>query len=218
MLDVLLPLQALTRLGVAVLVLHHPRKAASAPGRMARGTGALSGSVDILVELELVGGAADDDRRRRLSGFSRHRATPRRVVIELTADGADYVSLGEDVGHEFEDNWPVLSGVLEDASQKLTRAEVLAQWPADFVRPSAVVLWRWLDRAVKDGRVLVEGTGRRNHPFKYWLDGMEEVWKTDPRQRFLDSLPPLPPLPPLPFGERKTLAEVKAEREKRRKK
>jgi hypothetical protein len=108
--------------------------------------------------------------------------------------------------------------VLEDASQKLTRAEVLAQWPADFVRPSAVVLWRWLDRAVKEGLVLVEGTGRRNKPFKYWLDGMEEVWKTDPRQRFLDSLALLPELPPLPFGERKTLAEVKAEREKRRKK
>ena len=48
-------------------------------------------------------------------------------------------------------------------------------------------LWRWLDRAVKEGLVLVEGTGRRNHPFRYWLDGMEEVWKSDPRQRFLDS-------------------------------
>jgi hypothetical protein len=44
---------------------------------------------------------------------------------------------------------------------------------------------------------------------------MEEVWKSDPRQRFLDSLPPLPELPPLPFGPRKTLAEVRAEREKK---
>jgi hypothetical protein len=215
MLDVLLPLQALTRRGVAVLVLHHPRKAESAPGRLARGTGALSGLADILIELELVGGAADDDRRRRLSGFSRHRSTPRRLVIEMTADGADYVSLGDYAGHDFADHWKVVSGVLEDATAKLTRAEILAQWPADYVKPSAVVLWRWLDRAVKDVLVLVEGTGRRKDPFRYWLDGMEEVWASSPRQRFLDSLAPLPELPPLPFGERKTLAEVRAERERR---
>jgi len=214
MLDVLLPLQALTRLGVAVLVLHHPRKGASAPGRLARGSGALSGSADILLELELLGGAADDDRRRRLSAFSRHRSTPRRLVIELSADGTDYVSLGDYAGHDFEDNWTVLAGVLEDASKKLTRAEVLAQWPADFFKPSAVELWRWLDRAVKEGRVRVEGTGRRNHPFRYWLDGMEEVWTDTPTRRFLDSLAPLPDLESLAPERRKTLAEVKAERAK----
>ena len=126
--------------------------------------------------------------------------------------------LGDDLGHEFADNWTVLSGVLEDASKKLTRAEVLAQWPADFVKPVGMTLWRWLDRAVKEGKVRVEGTGRRKEPFKYWLDGMEEVWKSEPLQRFVDSLAPLPKLSPLPFGERKTLAEVKAERERRRKK
>jgi hypothetical protein len=218
MLDMLLPLQAVTGLGASLLILHHPRRAPSAPGQLARGTGALSASADILLELEMLGGVAADDRRRRLSGYSRHRQTPRRVVIELTADGADYVSLGDDAGQEFADHWQVLLGVLEDATGKLTRAEVLARWPADFVKPSPMVVWRCLDRAVKEGRALVEGTGRRNKPFKYWLDGMEEVWKSDPLQRFVDSLAPLPKLSPLPFGERKTLAEVKAEREKRRKK
>ena len=212
MLDMLLSLQALTGRGVSLLILHHPKKGPAGPGQLARGSGALTGSVDTILELETLTGATADDRRRRLSAFSRHRSTPHRLVIELTADGKDFVSLGDDLGHEFEDNWKVLSGVLEDATKKLTRAEILAQWPADFFKPSAVELWRWLDRAVKDGRVLMEGTGRRNHTFQYWLDGMEEVWKSDPTRQFLDSLAPLPELEPLVREQRKTLAEVRAER------
>jgi hypothetical protein len=212
-LDMLMPLQELTRRRVGGLILHHPHKGPTIVGQAARGSGALCGSVDILLELEPVNGLADDDRRRRLSAFSRHRSTPRRLVIELTADGTDYVSLGDDLGHEFNDNWKVLSGVLEDATKKLTRAEILAQWPADFVKPSAVMLWRWLDRAVTDGRVLMEGTGRRNHPFQYWLDGMEQVWASDPTRQFLDSLAPLPELEALVPEKRKTLAEVRAEQQ-----
>ena len=49
---------------------------------------------------------------------------------------------------------------------------------------------RWLDRAVKEGKVRVEGTGRRKSPFKYWLDGMEEVWKSEPGALDLAPLDP----------------------------
>ncbi|HEX3150412.1 MAG TPA: AAA family ATPase [Gemmataceae bacterium] len=208
MLDILLPLQDLTQLGVCVLILHHPRKAQSIEGRSARGTGALIGTMDIVLELNHLGAPSDDDRRRRLFAYSRHRATPRRRVIELTPDGTDYVSLGDCAGREFEDNWPILHGVLEDSNGKLTRKEILDQWPADFVKPSKVVLWRWLDRAIKDKLILHEGTGRRNQPFQYWLDGMEEVWKSDPFYMedidFSSSFDT--------FRKRRTLMEVLAER------
>jgi hypothetical protein len=203
MLDILLPLQALTRLGVCVLVLHHPSKRGTGAGRMARGTGALTGSVDVIMELELMSSAAEDDRRRKLSAYSRHRATPRRLVIELTADATDYASLGDYLGSDFDDNWAVLAGVLEDANDKLSRKGIRDRWPQDFVKPSEMALWRWLDRAVKQNRVLMEGTGRRNHPFLYWLDGMEEVWKSDPYY--------LAPLEPL-LDMRQTRAEVLADR------
>jgi hypothetical protein len=89
----------------------------------------------------------------------------------------------------------VLRGVLEDTNKKLTRAQIRDQWPEDFVRPTAVTLWRWLDRAVKDGLVLVEGTGRRKSPFKYWLKGIEAKWATDPDRLFWASLAPIDPLP-----------------------
>ena len=67
--------------------------------------------------------------------------------------------------------------VLEDAPQKLTRRDVLAEWPPDFDTPSPPALWRWLDRAVQGGQVAREGTGRKNDPFRYWLPEQEAVWK-----------------------------------------
>src|SRR5262249_39296652 len=51
MLEALLPLRRLTTAGLAVLLLHHPRKKPSAAGESARGSGALSGHADILMEL-----------------------------------------------------------------------------------------------------------------------------------------------------------------------
>jgi hypothetical protein len=52
MLEFLLPLQRLTALGLSVLLLHHPSKAATATGLAARGSGALSGFADILIEMK----------------------------------------------------------------------------------------------------------------------------------------------------------------------
>jgi hypothetical protein len=194
-LDMLMPLQELTRRGVGLLILHHPHKGPTVAGQAARGSGALGGSVDILLELDPVGGLADDDRRRRLAAFSRHRATPRRLVVELNAEGTDYAALGDYLGNEFEENWRVLCGVLEATNKKLTRAQILDQWPADYAKPQPATLWKWLDRAVRDGRVRVEGTGRRKSPFKYWLTGIEAKWATDPDRLFWASLAPIDPLP-----------------------
>ena len=51
LLTMLQPLQMLAGRGVAVLILHHPRKEASEEGSTARGSGALLGYVDIILEL-----------------------------------------------------------------------------------------------------------------------------------------------------------------------
>lgn len=196
-LDFLHPLQQLTAAGAAVLILHHPKKGVPVAGQTARGSGALMGAADVLMEMDRVGGAADDDRRRRLWGFSRHPETPRQLVIELTADGTDYAALGDFAAPEEADQWPVLLGVLEEAQKKLTRQEVLAHWPADHPRPNDVTLWRWLEKAVAAGRLLRAGTGRKNSPWVYWLAGMEAKWANDPRARYLAKLTPLPELAPL---------------------
>src|SRR5262249_28426845 len=90
MLEALLPLQALTTVGLAVLLLHHPGKRPAPEGQAARGSGALSAHADILMEMRPDPRGGVDDRRRRLLALSRFRETPRHAVIELNAEGTDY--------------------------------------------------------------------------------------------------------------------------------
>jgi len=180
MLSALLPLQRLTTAGMAVLLLHHPRKQASAEGQWARGSGALSGYVDILLEMHYYSTAASDDRRRKLLAYSRFAETPRRQVLELDKTGTDWRSLGDIEEEEFTQGWKLLHRVLEEAREKLTRAELLAAWPEEHEPPAATTLWRWLDRALGLKLVQREGTGRKNDPHRYWLPGQEEKWRTDP--------------------------------------
>lgn len=203
MLEALLPLQTLTRRGVAVLLLHHPKKDAAEPGHAARGSGALSGHADILLELRPYPRAADADRRRRLCGLSRFAETPRQMIIELNPDATDYACLGEAADEAFAANWDVLHTVLSGASEKLTRQQIWEQWPVVELRPDEGTLWRWLERAVAEGKVQRTGTGHRGDAFHYWLKESEARWKRDPyymevpdsiQDRFKQKLPPL--LPP----------------------
>ncbi len=191
MLAALLPLQRLTKAGLAVLVLHHPRKNAAADGQAARGSGALSGYVDVLVEMHWHGQAADNDRRRRLLAWSRYDETPRQLLIEMTPDGTDYVCLGD---VEADPSGPVRSPLwllLENVRTKLTRRMILDLWPPDHPRPAATALWRLLSRAVERGELKREGSGLKNDAYRYWLPSLEEKWQRDPleeiHQMILDS-------------------------------
>jgi hypothetical protein len=69
--------------------------------------------------------------------------------------------------------------VLDEAPQKLTRDDILAEWPPDFARPNATTLWRWLGRATEQGILAREGSGRKSDPFRYWLPEREAIWKQD---------------------------------------
>jgi hypothetical protein len=70
--------------------------------------------------------------------------------------------------------------VFEDAPQKLTRQDILDEWPEDFDKPNPATLWKWLARAVKAELVLLEGTGRKADPFRYWIPQTEARWRADP--------------------------------------
>ncbi len=189
MLQALLPLKALTGEGLAVLILHHPSKKPAPEGQAARGSGALSAHADVLLELRPDPHGGDADRRRRLLALARFRATPRHVVIELNEEGTDYRWLGDVADEAFRVSWEVLRTVLLGAADKLTRAEILKDWPAVDVKPDEGTLWRWLERAVAEGKVLRKGTGRRNGPFRYWLPEAEARWRRS--QFFLEDLPDL---------------------------
>jgi AAA domain len=194
MLEALLPLQRLTTLGLSVLVLHHPRKRESAGGQAARGSGALPGYVDVLIEMRWCGPGTDGDRRRLLEAWSRHEETPRQVVIELNPEGTDYAVLGDLPQVELNQTRRGLLAVLSAADRKLTRVEILEGWPEQVPVPSKVSLWRWVAKAVAQAEVCQEGSARRNDPFRYWLPGQEAKWAKD---NVLPALPELPELPEL---------------------
>jgi hypothetical protein len=171
MMDAAAPLRRLTARGLAVLVLHHPRKGEVAPGQAARGSGALAGWADVLLEMRWGGRDVLTDRRRRLEAWSRFEQTPRRLLIELNAEGTEYLVCPEPPAAESDAEADVLA-VLE-AAGPLTREEVLARWPGE--RPPAVTtLCRLLDRAVARGRLCRTGRGRRNDPYRYTIAGAEE--------------------------------------------
>jgi hypothetical protein len=177
--DALLPLNDLTRLGMACLALHHPSKGEPRIGCAARGSGALLGHVDISIEMRHPGGDPLT-RRRRFFAFSRHAETPRRLLLELNADATDYLPVTDESADSFESNWEVLRLVLDDAPQKLTRLDILDSWPADFNKPNAGTLCKWLNLALERSLIAREGTGRKTDPFRFWLPEREEVWKQHP--------------------------------------
>ena len=199
MLKTLLPLQGLTSRGLSAFVAHHPKKGPLVPGQAARGSGALSGFVDVIVEMQAVARRNAQDRRRRLRAYSRHAATPASWVIEWTADGTDYVGLGPSAEPDFERGWPLLQAVLAGAERSLTRREILRRWPDPGAVPAGQTLWRWLDRMVKEGRVLQDGLGKRAAPYRYRLPGMVEKWQATFMDSFLKQLetgaPPAGPEP-----------------------
>lgn len=129
-----------------------------------------------------------DNSRRCLQAFSRHPRTRRRLLIELNAEGTDYIALGDTEVDDFNGGWEALFTVLDESDYKMSRRTILEQWPQDHAKPAAATLWRWLERAVNEGKVLREGCGTRLEPFRYWLPGQEERWAADP-----DRLPELAP-------------------------
>jgi AAA domain len=204
--DFLTSLRRLTEQGISVLLKHHPRKSESAIGSYARGTGALSASIDIVLEMYRIGQFGDGDRRRLLFGLSRHDETPIRMAVELDLERGEYVRSADQMEDEFAGGWPVLRVVLEDAVHKLTRIAILKGWPDDFPRPHPSNLWRWLDRAVNDGLVLRDGLGRKRQPFRYWLPGAEERWMD--RGFYFEDIPDLDPPPDDAHETARKLAEA----------
>ena len=174
---VLRPLERLTLAGVAVLLLHHPRKGVVSAGETARGSGALTAYADIVLELTYYRRLRREDRRRRLSAWSRHTQTPPELIIELSSDGYDYTAapdIDEDVARTLE----VVRTMLESRQQQMSRAVLRGSWPED-PKPSMTTLWRHLERGVEVGQLARNGAGHSDDPFRYTLPGVDLPWKLD---------------------------------------
>jgi hypothetical protein len=174
------PLEQLTRSGTSVLLLHHPRKNRSLSGQASRGSGALCAYADILIEMNAFDGSRPDDRRRKLFGWSRHDATVRERVIELSSDGRDYVErLGAVDDDAVEHGLECVREVLASADALLTLENIAGRWPTR-TEPSAASLHRWLTTAFERQLVVREGAGVRGNPHRYALPGRKLEWYPSP--------------------------------------
>lgn len=174
MTDALRPVRELAASGPGVLILHHPRKGSSLGGQGARGTGALPAFVDFLVEMHWPGPAAGESRRRRLSAWSRHEQTPRRVLLELSADGTDYAVVPDVPNGPDDEVGRVFEGLLR-GSPGLTAKELLGRWPAGVERPRCSAFYRRLRELTESGRLERSGRGHRHSPYRFQVAGDKEA-------------------------------------------
>lgn len=189
LMTMLQPLQRLAATGAAVLLLHHPRKKPSDEGSSARGSGALLGFVDIILELHRFGRLQSDNCRRKLIGLSRHEETPARVYYQWEARSGRFLKLDDPHGKQFRDNWGQLNAILSTRKQAATHLELLMDWPSDREKPAASVLYEWLNRATDEKLVRRSGSGRRTDPYRYRLPNEDDAY------RDRGELPPLRDLP-----------------------
>jgi hypothetical protein len=156
----LLPLQTIASAGCAVLFLRHPRKSDGLQATAGRGSGAIAGFADIIVEMRRY--VPDDlqDTRRVLSVYSRYE--PFEIVIRWNGDG-QYEALGSPAAYSIEAQRQRLLEALAELGTATTGELAKA---VDL--PHATVSRR-LDELAATGRVTRTGTGKKGSPFRWSL-------------------------------------------------
>ncbi len=159
-LEAILPLQEAAGDGLAVLLVHHQRKAAGAYGEAIRGSSALAGAVDVVVELERLPAAAQAEGRARvLHAVSRYSGTPEEVALELTEEG--YRAVGDVSALRGRSEAERLREALLDLGGG-TVPELV-----DATELKEATARRRLDEMLETGEVERQGTGKRGDPFRF---------------------------------------------------
>ncbi len=165
MLDFLLPLTAFTQRDVAVWLLHHPRKSDGGEGRAARGSGALPGFVDIMLEMRRHDGDPAT-RVRRLVAYSRYGETPPELTIELAEDGLSYKRLTSTLAASLSYLGKTILSVLVGCHEALTVQEIAHNWPMGHEQPNIRSLHNVLRAGLNYWWVRI-GNGNRSSPYRY---------------------------------------------------
>lgn len=168
-------LNRLTSQGVAILLVHHLNKGDAAEGQGIRGTSALAGGVDIILEMRRYRPEDNTDRRRKITGYGRLEEIPDNLIIELT--DSEYEVVGNIGDAKRGDRMHVLEDILSEGGM-LTASDVKARWSSDsVVCPGIRTIEKDLRLGVENSLWLKIGDGKRNSPFRYGRlhDPEEEV-------------------------------------------
>jgi hypothetical protein len=159
----LAPLQGCSK-KAAILLIRHPRKGDGAEATAGRGSGAVSGFVDIIVEFRRYRSDEKSDTRRVLSVFSREQTFE--CVVEW--DGkTGYRCIGEKAEASQEDRVVVVLNILTEHPGSTTE-EVLANWPPGPIpKPGRATVQEDLDKALELESVARTGEGVKGSPFRW---------------------------------------------------
>jgi DNA-binding transcriptional regulator YhcF (GntR family) len=150
---------------MAVLVCRHERKGGGDVGESGRGTSAISGDVDIILQLRRPEGNQPSSRRV-IESLSRYTETPEKVVIELTDEG--FILLGDEEAVSVADALRKVSAHLhEQFGQKETGPtidEIVQE--LDLKRTHVQRALRELEQRHEVRR---SGQGKRGDPSRYSL-------------------------------------------------
>jgi hypothetical protein len=149
--------------GLAVLLVHHQRKAGGGEGDAVRGSGAILGAVDLSIELERVGD--DAPTQRRLVAVGRWPHTPPVLVVEREARTGAWRALGHAASREE----AAAMGMRERILNVLTGAEgqITEDTLANLLDVDGRKVSRPLRDLVDEGRVTRSGEGKKGNPYTY---------------------------------------------------
>lgn len=160
------PLKKAAGARLAVLPIHHHRKSAGEYGERVRGSSALTGVVDIIVELERSG---SDDGTRILRALGRFQATPSEpLAIRLV--GSEYELLG--------DAGDLRQARIESEQERYIEAvralgTATAKQVAERLDVSKDTAYRSLAALHEGGKLARQGAGVVNDPYRFRLPWSE---------------------------------------------
>lgn len=149
----------------AILPVHHNRKSDGQEATAARGSGALSGWVDTIIEFRRFAAGDRSDRRRVLTGYGRHDETPDELVVELT-DRGTYTAHGARDEVRTRDLTALLLQALPADGDGSAVSEILEALPPDQ-RPTRNLLYAALGVGERAGLWVRSGDGRRGSPHRF---------------------------------------------------
>jgi hypothetical protein len=164
--------------GIGVVMSFHDRKSGGEVVTSGRGSSAFAGAVDIILQLQWLGG---NQRRtvRKIEAASRFTATPGELYVELTAAG--YVTLGDSaaiVTAAIRESLPQVLPTSEADALRLTSGKpsdgegergILEELREAGVPTSRGTLEAELKRWLTAGYIGRTGSGAKGSPYRFWL-------------------------------------------------
>jgi AAA domain-containing protein len=153
----------------AVLLVHHLKKGDGTEGTGSRGSGALPGFVDTIMELRRHDPNDRQCRKRVITGYGRDEETPAEVVVELDPETNEYRCLGDRKSMKREEIRQTILTILPRERPGLTLDEIKESWPEGEFPRKGEMLQTLADGAEEHGDWTRDGTGKKGNPYRYFL-------------------------------------------------